>query len=139
MSLNRLTKDQLVKRLKEEEKHSAQLEIDLEDARRRLSAMEQTAHEALQTARTASRTVETFRYIQEGSDKTESYFSQALEAMTELHRKVLAASKVRGRVITNLRAMIDPVIICPRCGAVEVSDEPNILLCERCFGECATN
>lgn len=135
MSLNRLTKDQLVEKLKREEKLTAELEIKLGDTRRELSKMEQNANEAFQLANRANITVETFRYLLEETDRSEGHLRVALENLSALHEGGVGASSVRGKVIERMRKLTGPVVICPRCGQVQKSAEHDVLLCQVCVSE----
>jgi len=133
MSLNRLTKDQLVKRLKEEEKLSSRLEVDLEDARRRVKELEETSTKALRTAQRASRAVETFRYIQEQSSSMVENLSRVVDGLMGVQKIETAGSSARKRAVEQLRQLSETVAICPKCGNVRPNDEHDNLLCEICM------
>lgn len=135
MGLKDLTKAQLVEKLRREEKLTAQLEIDLEDARRRAGEEQDHAIQAVQLANRANSAVETFRFLQEGSERTERSLSNALDNVGQLQRDAVAMSRLKSRVIERLRKLSGPVVICPRCGDVQRSEEHDVLLCSKCMAE----
>lgn len=133
MDLNRFTKIQLIKKLEGEEKLTSQLEVDVEEAEKRIKELEQISTETLQTAQRASRAVETFRYSMERELRLGSFLATTTRGLVGSMDATTEANVIRDNIIQNLRKLSGPVIICPKCGHVLRSKEPDVLLCDACM------
>jgi len=140
MNLDRLTKAQLIEKLNKEERLTSQLEVELEETRKRLekaqarvSELEQISAEALQTAQRASRAAETFRYSVEKEEKLAGAFAQTSRGLVTAMDVLTESNVIRGGTIRNLQKLFSPVTICPQCGHVRQSEEHDVLLCDKCL------
>lgn len=147
MKLDRFTKAQLIKKLKTEERLTAKLEVtlekanadlrqdhfDLNKAHERIKELEQISAEALQTAKQASRAVETFRYTGEKEIDLAASFAKTSKGLIGALNATMESNLIRENMVQNLRKLFHPVTICPRCGHIQRSKEHNVLLCDACM------